>query len=45
MAADRERSVVFGEAVEQHESARPGHPEQLPRALHRPGPRPPGRLT
>ncbi|GAA3682043.1 class I SAM-dependent methyltransferase [Nonomuraea antimicrobica] len=29
MAVDRERSVVFGEAVEQYESARPGYPEQL----------------
>ncbi|SDH57878.1 class I SAM-dependent methyltransferase [Nonomuraea jiangxiensis] len=26
---DRVRSVVFGEAVEQYESARPGYPEQL----------------
>ncbi|MFI7632858.1 methyltransferase domain-containing protein [Nonomuraea sp. NPDC049400] len=29
MAVDRERSVVFGGAVEQYESARPGYPAQL----------------
>ncbi|MEV0616546.1 methyltransferase domain-containing protein [Nonomuraea sp. NPDC050404] len=29
MPVDRERSVVFGEAVELYESARPGYPEQL----------------
>ncbi|MGP4096133.1 class I SAM-dependent methyltransferase [Nonomuraea sp. KM90] len=29
MTVDRERSVVFGEAVDLYESARPGYPEQL----------------
>ncbi|QFY11057.1 methyltransferase domain-containing protein [Nonomuraea phyllanthi] len=29
MTVDRERSVVFGEAVEQYESARPGYPARL----------------
>ncbi|GAA3155277.1 class I SAM-dependent methyltransferase [Nonomuraea salmonea] len=29
MGVDRRRSVVFGEAVEQYEAARPGYPERL----------------